>query len=542
MHLRSSILAFAAVAAAAVFPAPALAQPKAGEPTVEVRIRSVNDLLDKAEYIGELVDQGDPIKQIRGLVQQLSAEGKGLEGIDPKRPFGAYGILNTDVESSPVVAMIPIADEKRLLAALQERLGIEPEKVEGGALRANVPLINQVYLRFANDYLYVAREAGHIEPKGLIAPKTFFAKDDGSVASIIVRFDRIPDDLKTFVIGQLEHQVQEGLKKDADTKSPLERKVGAIVADAFVGSAKSIFDEGKDLSLRVFVDPKADELSLELNLTGKDGTSLAKTIAGLEGKSSLPAGIVRAQTPVAQGSAKIELTDDLKKRLEPVIDAAIEEAVKQAKPNEQKAARRVLTTLAPTLKAGEFDGAFSFTGPDAKGKYMLLAAGQVKDGKEIEKLAKDFAAFVKAEDAEFTFDVEKVGSFAVHKVVLAKADADFERIFGTKNIWLATSEDCIALSIEPDGSVLRAGLKAKPAATQVAGGQVSFAQVLPLAEKGLRQDEVKALIKDAFGGESPAGKDTITLTVEGGKQLTARLKARGKVLTLGTMLQQFKGK
>ena len=84
--------------------------------TIEVRLRSVNDLLDKAEYIGGLVDQGDPIKQIRGLVQQLSAEGKGLEGIDPKRPFGAYAVLNTDVESSPVIAMIPIADEKRLLA------------------------------------------------------------------------------------------------------------------------------------------------------------------------------------------------------------------------------------------------------------------------------------------------------------------------------------------------------------------------------------------------------------------------------------------
>ncbi len=540
MHLRSSILAFVAVSAAAVFPTTAVAQPKSVEPTIEVRIRSVNDLLDKAEYIGGLVDQGDPIKQIRGLVQQLSAEGKGLEGIDPKRPFGAYAVINTDVESSPVVAMIPIADEKRLLAALQERLGIEPEKIEGGAYRANAPLINVVYLRFTNEYLYVAREAKHLEQKELLAPKRFFEKDDGSVASVVVHFDRIPDDLKTFAIGQFEHQVQEGLKKEADIKSPLERQLAAIFGDAAVGSVKTLFEDGKDLSVRVFVDEKADELLLEVNLTAKDGSSLAKTFSGLAGKTSLPAGIVAAKTPAAHGSASIELPEDLKKRLEPVIDAAIKEAVKEAAPREQEAARRALTTLAPTFKSGRLNAAFSLAGPDAKGKYTLLAAGQVENGKDIEKLAKDFAAFVKSEDAELTFDVEKVGNFAVHKVVIQKDDADFERIFGTKTIWVATSEDYIAVSVEPEGKALRAGLKAQAAPARLAGGEVALTKVLPLEQKQLRPDELKAIIKDAFGEESPAGKDTITLTVEGGEKLTVRVKAKGKVLRLGSMLDQFR--
>ena len=39
-----------------------------------------------------------------------------------------------------------------------------------------------------------------------------------------------------------------------------------------------------------------------------------------------------------------------------------------------------------------------------------------------------------------------------------------------------------------------------------------------------------------------AGKDTITFSVEGGKQLTIRAKMKGKALRLATTLDQFKVK
>ena len=223
------------MAVAAILPSAALAQ-KPVEPTIEVRIRSVNDLLDKAEYIGGLVDQDEPIKQVRGLLKNLSTDGKGVEGVDPKKPFGVYSVLTEDVQSSPVIVMVPIADQERFLAALKERLQIVPEKVEGGTLKANVPLINEVFMRFSNDYLYLGRSAKDLNAKSLVSPKDFFAKDDGSVIAISARFDRIPAEVKTFVLGQFEHQIQEGIKKDDANKSPAEKKLGALLADAVVGS------------------------------------------------------------------------------------------------------------------------------------------------------------------------------------------------------------------------------------------------------------------------------------------------------------------
>ena len=538
MRLRSWALATVAMAVTAILPSAALAQ-KPVEPTIEVRIRSVNDLLDKAEYIGGLVDQDEPIKQVRGLLKNLSTDGKGVEGVDPKKPFGVYSVLTEDVQSSPVIVMVPIADQDRFLAALKERLQIVPEKVEGGTLKANVPLINEVFMRFSNDYLYIGRSAKDLNAKSLISPKDFFAKDDGSVISISARFDRIPAEVKTFVLGQFEHQIQEGIKKDDANKSPAEKKLGALLADAVVGSTKMLAEEGKELSIKVFVDNTTDEISFELGLTATDGSPLSKTFAGLSGRSSGPAGIVAAKNTVASVSSKAGLPEELRKRLAPVIDAAVKDAIDNA--GDREAARRVIEPLAATAKAGNLDFAATLSGPDAKGKYAVLAAVVVKDAKELEKVAKDFAAMIPAEAVDISFDVEKIGAFALHKVEVKIADDNFENIFGTKMVWLAISDDTIAVSIEVDGALLKAGLKAKPtAAAPVLSAEIALAKAVPLFQKNLKPDELKALIKDAFGAGSPEGKDTMSISIEGGKQLTVKVKVKGKAFRLATMMDQFK--
>jgi hypothetical protein len=529
-------------AAAALLAGPAVAQPP--EPTVEVRLRSVNDLLDKAEYVGGLLGQEEPVKQVRGMVQHLSAEGKGVEGVDPKRPFGAYAVVAADVEASQVVLMIPVADRDRLLAALKERAGIETEQGDDGTLKATVPFINEVALRFADGYLYLARDAKHLSAKGLIAPKAFFAKDDGAVLSAAVRLDRIPAELKEFFTGQLEHQLQEQLKQnDAAGKSDAERKGFQLGAEAVTGAVKMVVEEAKEFSLKLFVDQKTDELSAEVVLTAKDGTPLARSIAGLAGRTSRPAGIVAAKDPVVRYASKVGLEGDLKKRFDAIVDGLLDEAVNQAKDDgDREFARRVAEVLKPTIKAAEVDLAATLSGPAGGGGHVLLAAAAVKDGKEIEKLVRDIAPHVPAAEAEFTFDVETVGGFTLHKVEVKKADKDFERVFGTKTVWLATSDDLIAVSIEPDGKALKAGLAAKPAPAPVLAVEVALAKAIPLFNEDLKPDEARAVVKDAFGGESPAGKDTVTVTVEGGKQLTIKAKVKGKGLRLGAAVGELKNK
>src|SRR4029079_9551398 len=109
--------------------------------------------------------------------------------------------------------------------------------------------------------------------------------------------------------------------------------------------------------------------------------------------------------------------------------------------------------------------------------------------------------------------------------------------------WLATADDCFAVAVGPDGgAALKKAVEAKPAKARVLAAEVSLAKVLPLANPDLKPDELRALVKDAFGEGSPAGKDVIAMTIEGGDRLALRVKAKGKAVRLGASLDQLKGK
>jgi hypothetical protein len=531
----------AAVAVAGLLPGTAAAQPaKAVEPTIEVRFRSVNDLFDKAGYVGGLFDQEDGVTQFRELVKLLSKDGKGVLGVDPARPIGAYGVLTADVGNSPAVVMIPIADRAQFLRELKDRAGIEPTDAGKGVQKVFLPILNEAYFTFADDYLFAARDPKHLDAKLRVSPKAFFDKADGSVASVVARLDRVPADLRDLVTGQLEHQLKEKQRADAGGKRPAELKLEGFVFDGLVGSVKSVVDDGRELAVRVFVDEKKDEVSAVLSLDAKPGSGLAKTIAGLGGKKSAPAAIVKAADPVISATGKLALTDDMRKKFEPVLKALFEDAAAQA--GDRGAAERVLEAFLPTAKAASLDAAVTLTGPDAKGKHALLAAVAVKEGGEFVKLAKEFAGFIPGDVATITFDVEKVGAFSVHKVELGQVDVGVDRVFGTKTFWLATSDDVFAVGIEPDGKALKAGLKAAPLTVPVASGSVALTRAVPLFNESLRPDEAKALIRDAFGAAGPAGRDTVTLTIDGGAALTARLTVKGGAVKFGRAVDAFNKK
>ena len=170
-------------------------------------------------------------------------------------------------------------------------------------MRSRIRSRRAVYLRFANDYLYVARTAKDLDPTVLISPKTFFARDDGSVASLVVRGDGIPAEVKKFLIGQFELGMAEQRKKDGPNEDPAKKLFLDWLADGASGGLKSLLDDAQELSVRIMIDAKADEMSAEVVLTPKAGTDLAKYAASLAGKTSLPAGIIATANPLARGSS-----------------------------------------------------------------------------------------------------------------------------------------------------------------------------------------------------------------------------------------------
>jgi hypothetical protein len=536
----------AGLAAALALGTAANAQPAAEQPTVEVKLKSVNVLLDKGEYLAGLAGKSEVFKQVREIVKQLSADGKGLEGIDPAKPFAFSATLTQDVINSPVLVMVPIADEERFLKLLKERAQLAPEKADDGTFKIAVPVINELYLRFANGYVYIGRTVKSLDPKAIPAPNTVFGKDDGAVGSAVLHIDRIPDGLKQFVLGQLELGIAEQ-KKNANLDDNPAKKLGFdLFTENALSGIKSFVEDSKELSVRVFIDEKTDEMSGELTLTAKSGTTLAKNLANLSGKTSLPAALIGpAKDAAVRGSVKAGFPEGVKKDLAKLVDTGIDEILKDVQAEAKPIAEKALKTLAPTLKSGELDAAFALNGPDDKGRYTLIGAVGVKNGRDIEKLAKDLVAEYGghlANEVAFDFDVAKVGSFNLHTITIKNVPPDLDRVFGTGKIWVATSDDYVALSIEPDGAALKAGLKATPAAAPVASLDIAFARVLPLAAKDVPPDELKKKLAAAFPGGDATGKDTLTVTITGGNQLTVKGKLKGGGIRLLTSLEQFKVK
>jgi hypothetical protein len=324
-------------------------------------------------------------------------------------------------------------------------------------------------------------------------------------------------------------------------EDPIEKAVFNWLADSLPGGLKTFLEDAKELRAKVFIDEKKDELSAEITLSAKSGSTMAKTLKSFAGKTSLPAGITAAKNPAVRIAAKGGLTPELKRTFEKLIDEVSKEAVEKADPNAKAVVQQILETLAPTLKAGEIDASVALNGPDAKGKYSLILAGSVKKGKEIEKLLKELSLSA-GQVADFDFDVEKIGEFSLHKIKLANGPNELEKFFGTMTFWLAISDSTIALSIEPEGTLIRAGLKAKAVETPILTVEVSTAKLLPIIGQGLKEDELKAILKDAFGDDNSEGKDKVTVTITSGDQLTVKAKVKGKAVRVFFALDQLKKK
>jgi hypothetical protein len=532
-------------AAAVTFLTAGLATAQPAKPAVELRVRSVNDLVDRFEYIAGLLGKEDEGKQVKELLKNLAADGKGIEGIDPKKPIGAYAILAEPVDASPIVVMVPVADEERLLKMLKERFNIEPEKGEDGTLKANVPQLNEIHIRFANGYLYGAKNAKDLAVKGLATPKAFFAVEEKAVAALAFHIDRVPADLRKFALAQVEKGLAEQQKMAADTDTPAEKKGKEIGFDVTMSLAKAILEDGTEVAVRLYAEPKTDDLWAEVSLAGKSGSAMAKNFASLGGRPSHPVAIVGADT-VARGNIKFALTDELMKQYKAGIEDALKEAIKDAPAEMKEVAEAGIAAIKPTLAAGELDAAIGLLGPDSKGRYQLVGAVAVKDGKKIEEFVKDtvkkFGGAVE-NDVEFKFDTDKVGDFTLHKVVIKKdTDEKFQKLFGTKTVWLATGDKCVAFSIEEDGAALKKGLKAKPVPAAMLAGEVSASRILPLADMELKPDEIKALVKDALGNDPKAGEDVIRFAIEGGDKLAMKISLKGKAVRLFAGMQALKGK
>jgi hypothetical protein len=511
-------------------------------PAVKLQIQSVEKILGNAEYVAKLIGKEEEAKQFLGFIKSLTGDNpeKGIEGIDLKKPFVAYASLAAEIEKSEIVVMIPIADQKAFIELLKGRLALEIKDEGKGLWSTQAPNnLGAVYFRFANNYVYATfQNKDNVDEKNLQKPEAVYIKGD-SVISLSLRIDRVPEALKQFALASLETALaggkQQKLPPELEKLDPVKDKA----IDSLAGGIKSILSDGKEITLKLDVDPKKDDISLALELTAKDGSELAKDIADFKTRKSVAFGALSMKNTALLLTLNASLPTSVKKVFGPAVDDLVKQGLDMAGDFKEHV-EPLVKALVPTLKAGDLDIGVAVVGPNADKHLSGVLVAKVVEGKKIDAAIKDLVEKI-PEPIKSAIDLnaDSEGAYKIHVVKIKdQLDENIKKIIGETDVYVAFRDDALMVSFGPSGkSLIKEALKSQPAAGPIFKAEVSASKIAALVAADRPKAAEKALA-ETFG-KIPGG-DTISLTVEGGTSLTVKVAIKGKVIQMFVLLDKYK--
>ncbi len=516
----------------------ALRAQDAKSPTVTVRVRSVDTVVENIKLVVELAGRGNIAQQIEGLIKTKIGE-KGLEGIDPKRPFGGYARIGQEINDVAGVVMVPIADEKAFLGLL-DNLNFKVTKDKKGIYSFNPGLERlDISFRFANKYAYVtAINVSALEPGNLVAPEKVFPAQQTAAFSATVRIDQVPNVAKLIAVGQLEQALEKAQNKAQPGETEKQRDFRAQLFKQIVKHFQAVLDDGSEFNIDFDINRKTNELTADVRLSAQSKSKLAETIHKLGQTPSLFGGLAGTES-AAHGLLRFVPNEEIRKSLGTVVDETLSKALAGIQDEgKRKQAESLAKALAPTLKAGEIDAAFNLAGPGKNKHYNLVVAGKVKDGdllgKTIRALVTDLVKEIPAaEAAKIKLDADSAGDVKIHRLDFQDRFDDKARaVFGDNPILVAFRDDAVFLALGEDGlPAMKKALASKPAeSSPLLHLEVALARLVPLLGK---TDEQKEAMTKLFAN---GDQGTIRLRLQGGADLRLSLSTRLSVVqALGSL-------
>lgn len=513
------------------------ASAQSAKPAVEIRVKPVGEMAAILEYGGELFGQADAGKQFAGILKQFATDEKGYEGIDLNRPIGAYVYVAKELEDTTFVLMVPVADADSVVAAMGGKLGLDPKKGEGGLYSLEVPNVpGTVYFRFNDKYAYITlRNEKAIDPKAVIAPKTFFAEKVTGILSAAVNIDALPEDMKKLAYGQLEMQLKEQQSKLAPNAT--QKLMNEFLTDVGVDAVKTVLLDGERLSFTLDIDPKTDDVKLNFGLSAKNGSTLAKTLAGFGDRESAAAGVAMTDGAMSKSLFNFQLPPETAKKFAAVVDAVAKQAIADAKDSDKPVAQLFADAIVPTLKAGDFQFGFRIDAAASGKKPGGAFAMKTVKGEKFGELATIMAVGMPASAGSFKSNSDAIGERKLHKLSLTNQD---DVPFAAGTVWFMTSGDLLAGAADPKTDSLKALTTAKPMKTPMLYTEMSATSAASLGEKTLSPEKLQAVVKDVFGEGKPAGRDTLKVVATGGKKFDLTLSIKGKAIAFFAALDKAK--
>jgi hypothetical protein len=451
--------------------APLAAAPRPGEksdgPAIVGQAKSFNDLLEMTKATVKNVGGEQLYKMFEKEALPQLDPGK-LPGIDPKRPFGLYGVLDADVTKWRGVLLIPVVSERDFIDML-DRFDVKTTKgKEAGSYDVVVPpqVPFPVALRIHKQYAYVALGGFDVlDTKVILDPKDVISDKEKGIAYLSIRPDRMTPETRKFLVAafseqtdQLKEMIPEPELKDA---FHLTQRLAARWL-------KLVFDEGKEVALRLDADTKTGEVFADITIEGLPKTSLATAIAARKPTTNAFASLTGDDYAYRAYVTAPLFADETKDAAVKLVEHWQKVSARElagVPPEALGLVQAALTSLKATVESGDLDLAAAIRGPNKDGFYTAVAAVHCKEGAQLEKAIRAAVKLDEKVNGMFKFDAGKIGDLSVHEIDMSSEAGDpVRKIFGDgQKAYFAFGKGAIYASYGPDGmKLLKEAIEAKP--------------------------------------------------------------------------------
>ena len=395
---------------------------------------SYGDLKKQIAWLGNQINNPG----LAGMVESvllLGTQGKGLAGLDVKRPLGV--VLTTAGDDLSAHAFVPVKDVDKLLDSLQSITG--PVDRSDDSRRITLPSGERLVVVEKNGWAILSLEGGDA---GIADPAAIFAP---LVADFSLGIEAFPSLLPKSLQKQLQTLLQQGAAAAAAN--------GQSLDDDSLQAAVEGLSQTESLTLGLAIDSEKNRVFLENRVMAVAGSQAAAAIAAAGN------GVLTVATPPAADGkqpalylhAVQPLTKESQTQALQVFDQARDQALANARADAlvQTLALVCREILAGMLASGGIDAVLAVDTSETTEENplpALFAGTRVKEGTAIEKQLKQLLADKKNLPAgvSVAFDTDTVATARLHAVRLdLSASPVAEKLGDSLEITLAIAPEYV---------------------------------------------------------------------------------------------------
>jgi len=390
---------------------------------------SYADLKRQLSWIGPQIDNPGLAAMFESLLM-LSTQGRGLAGLDVKRPLGL--VVTSDGTDVAAHGFVPVKDLDKLLASLQGVIG--PTERAGDARRIALPSGLALAITEHDGWAVIGQAARDDSPAPSAGdPTPLVAK---VAADYTLGVEAYPSRMSAEVLRKLEAALDQAATASAAQGQPMDPA-------AFKAVLRSL-GQTESLALGLGIDDEQGKVFVENRSVAVPGsTSAAASAAAATGTLTVGTPTTAADEPPAiRGYVSQSIPEAARAEFLAALDQTLPRDADD--PITRTVSRLVRDLLAAALSAGGIDAALAVDTTAATKERPLPAvtAGvRVQDGAALERQVKQaFGAGAAIPGVKTAFDVGKAGAATLHRVSIDVADdALADRIGESLDLTLAVA-------------------------------------------------------------------------------------------------------